>query len=177
MPHQIQSANPQSTWILVADGKQAQMYAHEKVEHVIALTGNATRGPSRVLTIREPVPVEGVQWKAGHVEQYQVGRNATGMVFGSASSARHISEPHIDARDEVKIHFARMLAEQLNALQSKKSFAQLVLVAPPKMLGEIKKHLNKNTLKCVIAELPKELTHCDGHGLAKHLQGAFSPSV
>ncbi len=169
--------NPQDTWILVADGKQAQMYAHEKVEHVMALTGNATRGPSKVVAIREPVPVEGAKWKAEHVKQYQIGRNATGMVFGSSGSARHMSEPHIDARDEVKIHFARMLAEQLNALQSKKSFARLVLIAPPKMLGEIKKHLSKPTLQSVIAELPKELTDCNGHTLAEHLQGVFQPSA
>lgn len=168
---------PHSLWILVADGKQAQMYAQEKVAHVIALTGNATRGPSRVMAIREPVLIQGMKWKAEKPEQYKIGRNATGMVFESSGSARHMAEPHADARTEVKQHFALALAEQLNAAKTKERFEQLVLIAPPKMLNEIKKHLSKGTLKSVIAELAKELTHCNAYELSGHLQGVLKPSV
>jgi protein required for attachment to host cells len=121
--------------------------------------------------------VAGMRWEAESTDQYQVGRNATGMVFGSAGSARHMAEPHVDAREEVKQHLAVVIARALDAAKTQKRFNRLVLVAPPKMLGEIKKHLSKAVLKAVVAELPKELTHYDGAELLEHLQDVLQPSA
>ena len=152
------------TWILVADARRAQVYIRERVERL----GLSSRGATHKL-----VAVAGMRWKAESVHEYEVGRNAIGMVFQSVGNARHMAEPHIDVREEVKLHFAKAIATNLNAAKEKKQFDCLVLVAPPKMLREIKDHLDKDVQKTVVAELPKELTHYNGDALYEHLHDIF----
>ena len=155
------------TWILVADGKQAQVYVRARVERQMP-------PPFEQNISHEPVPVMGMRWEAESVNQYQLGRDATGMVFSSSGSARHMAEPHIDAHEEVKHHFALTIAKALGEARAKKQFEHLVLVAPPKMLGDIRKHLDQHVLATVVAELPKELTHVDGETLLDHLQHLYA---
>lgn len=165
----VQIVKPLITWILVADAKQAQIYIRQKIEKLVPLAGNSRRNQFAEVIAREPVPVPGMKWEAESAEQYEVGRNATGMVFESVNSARSMSEPHMDVHEEIKDRFAKTIAEQLNHAKTEKSFDRLVLIAPAKMLGEIKKHLDEKVVKCVAAEMPKDLTHFDTQALANHL--------
>ncbi|MCK5168087.1 MAG: host attachment protein, partial [Rhodospirillaceae bacterium] len=48
-------------------------------------------------------------------------------------------------------------------------FDALVLVAPAKTLGELRKKLNPNVKGKVTAELDKDLTHLNLHDLGPHL--------
>jgi protein required for attachment to host cells len=63
----------------------------------------------------------------------------------------------------------RKIASQINIAYQNKSFERLALVAPPKLLGELKKQLDESVLKSVVAELPKDITHYQGRDLAVHL--------
>lgn len=166
----VQIVKPPVTWILVADGRKAEIYTRQKMEKHIPLAGNFRRNHFEEIITHGPVPVPGMKWQAESVDQYEIGRNATGMVFESASSARHMSEPHMDVHEEIKQHFAKTIAGQLNQAQAEKVFDKLVLIAPAKMLGEIKKHLDKRVLKSIAAEMPKDLTHYNGQTLAEHLE-------
>jgi len=167
----VRVAHPPVIWILVADSKQAQIYVRQQVEKRVPVNGNALRDPFSDITACEPVPVEGMRWTAESADQYEAGRNSVGMVFESAAGAgRHMNEPHIDIKDEVRNHFARSIAGHLERAREAKAFDRLVLIAPAKMLGEIKKQLNKNVLKMVVAEMPKDLTHYDGNSLTGYLE-------
>ena len=53
-----------------------------------------------------------------------------------------------------------------------KKFDRLVLVAPPKALGDLRAELPKHAQERVTHELPKDLVHLDGQGLAQHLTDA-----
>jgi len=75
-----------------------------------------------------------------------------------------------DAREEIKQHFIKMIAARLNEALSQKSFDKLVLVAPPKMLGELREFLAPAVKKRVAAEMPKDLTHYEGEELLQHLK-------
>src|SRR5689334_23195051 len=92
----VQIIKPPVTWILVADSRQAQVYTRQKVEKLVPLAGNSRRNQFEEVIAHAPVAVAGMKWEAESVDQYEVGRNATGMVFESASSARSMSEPHLD---------------------------------------------------------------------------------
>lgn len=164
-----QIVKPPVIWILVADSRQAQVYTRQKMEKLIPLAGSPRRNQFEETIARAPVPVAKMKWEAESADHYKAGRNATGMVFESFSSAQHMAEPHIDLHEEIRQNFARTITENLNQAWQKKSFDRLVLIAPAKMLGEIKKHLDERLLRMVIAELPKELTHCDSEALAEHL--------
>jgi protein required for attachment to host cells len=158
------------TWILVADARNAQVYTRQKVEKHIPLAGNARHEHFEEIISHEPLPVSGMKWKAEPASEYEKGRNA-GRVFESAGHTRHTGEPHMNVHDEIRIHFARTIAAELNHTREEKAYDRLVLIAPAKMLGEIKKYLNDKVLKRIVAEMPKDLTHYEGHALAAHLDG------
>jgi len=159
------------TWILVADSRKAQVYTRERVEKLIPLERRSRRNQFAEIIAHEPIPVSDMKWEAESASRYEVGRNATGMVFESASTARHMSEPHINVRDEIRGHFARTIADHLDRARGEKLFDRLVLVAPPKMMGELKKCLSAKVLKAIAAEMPKDLTHYEGDELVEHLGG------
>jgi|GEM_PF-936118 len=160
------------TWYLVADSRQGQVYTREKLEKIIPIAGGSKHDKFSEETSYELVAVPSLKWQAESTAEYEVGKNATGMVHESSGGARHMSEPHIDVRDEVREHFARALAKNLEHAAAEKSFDKLVLVAPAKMLGEIKKHLSDKLAKLVSEEIHKDLTHCTAKELTDNLAHA-----
>lgn len=58
-----------------------------------------------------------------------------------------------------KERFAHHLAERLYKLVQKRPHTKLILVAAPKVLGEMREALHKEVGACVIGELAKDLTH------------------
>ena len=146
------------TWYLIADSKFGQVYVRTNVEHIVPMAGGAKHDKYSEEILSELIAVPEMKWEAESVKQYQIGKNATGMVHESLGGAIHMSEPHIDVHDEVREHFAKLLAEKLAKAAEEKAFDHLVLVAPPKMLGELRKHLNEKVLKLINEEISKDLT-------------------
>ena len=58
-----------------------------------------------------------------------------------------------------KERFAVEIAEKLSLLALRDSFRKIVLVAPPLVLGELRKHFGKDIADRVAAEVPKTLTN------------------
>jgi protein required for attachment to host cells len=58
-----------------------------------------------------------------------------------------------------KDRFAHETAEMLKRWALRNDFEQLVVVAPPKTLGELRKHYHKEVEKRLAAEIPKDLTN------------------
>lgn len=170
MKHSGIIARPPVKWVLVADGRTAQIYMPKAVERRIPMAGGSHRHSEAAHEV-ELAPVLARPLAAESLESYQTGRNQTGMVFESFSPARHMGEPHLDARREIKRRFAGRIAHFLNMAKDGKAFDRLILVAPPEMLGEIESRLGKKIQRKVTARLPKELTHLNAQALNEHLQG------
>lgn len=64
-----------------------------------------------------------------------------------------------DWHELAKHRFAADLADQLYAEAHKGAFDRLVLVASPKVLGDLREALHKEVADKVIAEVPKTLTN------------------
>lgn len=160
-------------WVLVADGNQAQIYFPKLVEHRIPLAGNSRHHHMEEVRERVLTPVLAKPLSAESLKDYETGRNATGMVFESFSSARHMAEPHLDARKEVKQRFARHIADFMGKAKDGEAFDRLVLVAPPEMLGEISAALTDTIRRKVTAKVAKELTYCTETELTAHLRDYF----
>jgi protein required for attachment to host cells len=156
------------TWILVADSRQAQIYVRHKVEKWIPFPHNR-RNQFEEIIAHEPVAVPGMRWRAESIHEYDFGPDTTARVFESVGDARHMSEPHITVQEEIRQHLARSIAQSLYRAHMEKAFDRLVLIAPPKMLGEIKRQLDGKLVRMIVAEMPKDLTHYEGEELADHL--------
>jgi protein required for attachment to host cells len=68
-----------------------------------------------------------------------------------------------------KDRFAHEAAEMLKRLALRNGFDQLVVVAPPKTLGELRKHYHKEVEKRLAAEIPKDLTNLPVNEIEKVL--------
>lgn len=85
----------------------------------------------------------------------------------SGSSSSHTYSPHTDLHEGVKKSFAREMAGMVN--NSCVDFDGFVMIAPPAILGELRKHLSPIALDKLEHEVPKDLTKAKIADLEKYL--------
>ena len=136
-------------WYVIADGGRARFVERD------------VRGAFR--TISSFVSTE------LHDRSHDLGKDHLGRVKESATTARHAIEPRRDLHDAAKEDFVRTVAAELSAPHAQGQFDELVLVAPARVLGELKDSLSKPIAKVVVKELQKDLTKVPDHELAGHL--------
>lgn len=141
------------TWILVADGERARVLKNE--------------GPGKGI---EQALDRDFENPATHGFARDLKSDKPGRAFDTGSGARHAMAPHHDYHVFQKQVFAREMAKILDEAAAKKSFERLVLVAPPKTLGDLRAGLDEKTRKLVTGELHKDLTHLSIHELGLHLK-------
>lgn len=138
------------TWIVVADGARARILANEG-------------GGSGLALVRE------LEWPPARKPTRELGVEKPGRTFESADTARHAMEPRVDWQEFEKQRFAHRIARLLERAAGDRQFDELVLIAPPRMLGEFRNTLDKATRAHVSAEIPKDLTQLALHELPRHL--------
>jgi protein required for attachment to host cells len=88
----------------------------------------------------------------------------------AAGSASESGRPGRSAYEETDFHqlgedrFAAEAAEMLKQRALRNEFESLVIVAPPRTLGELRKHLHKEVERRIAGEIAKDLT---GHPVAE----------
>ncbi len=108
-----------------------------------------------------------------HARTSDLGLDRPARVKESASPARHAIEPRRDLHTAAKEDFIRIVAEEIEAGHGRGEFDKLVLVAPPRVLTELKKALSKPIAKMVASDLQKDLTKVPDHDLGAHLVTAL----
>jgi len=146
---------PQKTWVLIADGARARILDHAgpgaPLEPVLEEAGSKSRLPTRELGSDKP------------------GRTQESIGDGN----RHAMAPRVDWHAFEKHLFAKEVAKILDQGAQDNAFDRLVLVAPPKTLGELRSLLGKATQARVSAEINKDLTGVPLHDLPVHLDLAL----
>jgi protein required for attachment to host cells len=83
--------------------------------------------------------------------------DAPGRSFSSVGHGRSAySEVDFHALEESR--FAAEAADLLRKRALSNDFERLIVIAPPKTLGELRKHYHKEVANRVAAEIPKDLT-------------------
>ncbi len=142
---------PTRTWILIADGARGKVLLHE--------------GPGRGLRA-----LEGLDFSEDVPPTRDIDADRPGRSFDSHGEGRHAMEPPSDPHRQRKEAFARRLAEVLVQGCRRNDFDQLVVVAPPSALGDLRNALAPEVKARVKAELPKDLTRTDMTELPRHLE-------
>jgi protein required for attachment to host cells len=141
---------PIVTWVLVADGTQAEVFEHG--------------GPGKGL-----IPVAGLHFeqeplRAREINSDRPGRFAGGGV-GSRSSVDEANP--VQMREE---RFVKSLADKLETMRREGRFDRLIIAAAPSALGDLRPALSDGVKETVIAELPKDLTNVPKPQLARHFE-------
>jgi protein required for attachment to host cells len=129
------------TWVVVADSGQAHLFAADEDEtHLI------------------PLEVPGVPAAEPPHHARDLTSDRPGRSFSSAGGGvRHAIEPHHDYRKQEKHNFVAALAQSLDLAFQAKKYDRLVLVVPPRTLGELR-HLLSAPVQAGMEVVAKDLT-------------------
>lgn len=155
-------------WFLVVDTTGAQVYARNVVKTRIPMRGNKHHYKKTVE--QDLVPVAGMAWKLGSAEDSQIGNNFLERVFENVNTVPDMNTIYAYIQENRNTRFIHTIVSQLEISHRQKSFDRLVLIAPSRLLDELKKQLDENLLCVVVAELQKELTKYKGREQAEKLK-------
>jgi protein required for attachment to host cells len=142
MSHTESVKIPNAALVLVSDGRRARFLRNHgtplQPELVLESTLDSDNPPTR-----------------------EQGTDRPGRYLGPDGHGRSALE-ETDWHQQAEERFAAQVANLLYHMEHANKFDDLVLVASPKMLGDLRARLHPEVAECVIAEIPKDLT---GHPL------------
>lgn len=130
---------PHDSFVLVADGRKSLFFRNE---------GDGDF-PNLAMERKE------VKENPDHHEQASDTAGQASSPVGGASGTMGETDFHVLEEQRFAADTAAMLKER--ALRNE--YEALVVVAPPKTLGELRKHYHKEVEKRLVAEIPKDLTN------------------
>jgi protein required for attachment to host cells len=139
-----------NTWIVVADATRAKFYRQ--------------RRPGAALD--QPLDHDFV---GSHTKPSAVGDDRPGRVHERRGNVRHAMEPGTDRKRINLREFAVDLAAELTRAVDANELDHIVLVAPSRMLGELREALDSRVAERVIGEVCKDLSKLKDHELPAHL--------
>ena len=138
VPHVMPPIIPHNSLILVGDGQKALFLRNRGTAQRINLV------VERILEQKNPATRE-------------QGTDRPGRSLASVGVARSAME-EADWHHIAKERFADEIAEALYRYAHANLFEKLVIIAPPKILGKLRKAFHPEVIVCIAAEIPKELT-------------------
>ncbi|MBS0271250.1 MAG: host attachment protein [Proteobacteria bacterium] len=140
---------PKKTWILVADGARARIFIknHKSLNNVM-----------------------GQDFVGENLKDSEAGTDKPGRGYESSNPTRHAYQPRTDWHQYHKELFAKELCEIIEKANEGAEFDELIIISPPKTLGDIREHLGKQALAKVTAEITKDITKLSEHQLMHYLE-------
>ncbi len=127
-----------TTWVVVADSSRGRIYAQDR-------HGGALR---EMFDLVHP---------GARLQREELTSDRPGRHTGAFGQGSHV----FDARTEAKEHeaevFAREIATRLEAGRTGGQFEELVLMAPPELLGTLRERLGDALRRLVVREISKDL--------------------
>lgn len=137
------------TLIVVADGSKGMFYLNEGIKKGVNLLEEYSQEVhyNRDIYVDKP-----------------------GRTFESADGTRHALVPRADFHQQEKLNFAKHLSSKVNTKVENQEVDRVIIVAPPKILHELRENLNCAAKKNLVGELNKDLTKIKPEELPKHLK-------
>lgn len=128
------------TWFLVMDSKNASIYTKNKSDYSLLTT---------------------LEFTPRKTHRNDNTRNSLPRSFESSGTIKHIIEPHTDEHTKEQMEFIDSVNELLKSKLQDSHCKAMVLIAPPKMLGLLRKNLDKHIKEIIKHEINKEITNLD----------------
>ena len=140
-----------TTWIVAADESRARVLQVARPE-------------------RKLEEIESMLNPEGRLQDREMQSDAEPRFSGRAGGGPASDRETQGAVEHAVKVFAREVGRYLEKARTDHRFDELVLVAPPKFLGALRKELDKEVAKLVVQELPKDLSTFN----ARDLEAYFS---
>ncbi len=142
---------PWKGWVLVCDGAKALLFQNDGDAELINL-----KALDAVIEHEPPTR--------------DLGTDRPGRVYQSHSTARSATE-ETDWHAKAEEAFLARLAERLDKGVREHAVTSVVLVAPPRALGVLRRHLTPALQGAVTAEVAKDLVRMPTSEIERHLAG------
>jgi protein required for attachment to host cells len=140
-----------TTWVIVADASRARIFE----------ASNTERALHEIETFMHP---------EGRAQNRELKTDGAGRYFSRAGAQAHTGGPSVDpAQHEMEL-FAKRLGEYLDKACGENRFEALYVVAPPKLLGLLRKNLSKTTSQLISETIPKDISWFDERELEHYLK-------
>jgi protein required for attachment to host cells len=136
---------PHNSFVVVADGKKMLFFRNE---------GDSEFPKLEVERKRETADLPDREQKTSDA----------GRTFDASGGPGRSAYEEVDFHQLEEDRFAAETAEMLKKRALRNEFEQLIIVAPPRTLGELRKHYHKEVEKRLAGEVAKDLT---GHPVAE----------
>ena len=125
--------------VLVADGQRFRLFRNDGDFRAPTLTLEVAKDQPRIPTTAE------------------LGTDEPGRSF-SSTGPRRSAMGQTDFQQQEKDSFAVETAERLRKRALSGDFEELIVVAPPRTLAQLRRHYDKSVASRVVAEIDKDLT-------------------
>ncbi len=149
-------ARPLTLRIVIADGEHVR-FVQPDVDNVLRTIGSLDSA-------------------SAHLRSRDIGTDRPGRSFESSGGAHHAVGPRHDLHELEKQRFVHLIGEQISAASERGEFDELLLVAPPRALSELREALNAATQVKLVGTLEKDLVKTPDHELWPHLREWISPA-
>lgn len=140
-------------WILVTDACRARIF----VDHGIR---------------NDLEEIEGFANPHGREHIRKRVADRAGLKPAGPNGVRSGASQEVDPKEAEALVFARFLADTLKKRHNEKAFKELVIVAPPHVLGNLRSAMDSALSKCVVASFDKDFISLDRHELSKRIHTA-----
>jgi protein required for attachment to host cells len=139
--------------VVVADAVQAQLYTRD----------HNTAPLQNVKTLQHP---------EGRAKERELTSDVSGDTFDSHGFGRHSIEADYSVKQHELQLFAREIAATIEQMRTAGAFIELMLVAPPKLLGALRDQLSSSARQALRIEIPNRLTDATPEAVAQALREA-----
>ncbi len=129
-------------WVLVADASRARYFETDSPMGELRETADMVHPESRL-------------------HERAIRTDKQGRAFDSSGSGRHALDERESIREQAATTFAIEIADYLDKARTEHAFDRLIVVAPPKFLGELRERLDDNVRDLISLELDKDLAHIE----------------
>jgi protein required for attachment to host cells len=149
-------ARPLTLRIAIADGEHAR-FVQPDADNVLRTIGS-------------------LDSTSAHLRSRDIGSDRPGRSFESGTSAHHGVGQRHDLHTMEMEKFVRLVGDQLNAASARDEFDDLLIVAPPRALHELREALDAATQAKLVGTLEKDLVKTPDHELWPHVREWVSPA-
>lgn len=126
------------TWIVIADGARARVITKKE-------GGNGFE------------EVENFDLIGDNRPSHEISSDRPGRSYESVGSSRHAIEPATDPHREEKRKFAHRLSDYLDDRRASDAFDQLIVIAAPRTLGDLREAISAPVRNLVVEEIDKDI--------------------
>lgn len=121
-------------------------------------------------TSRSPLTeIDTLNHEEGRLHDRDLTTDLPGKAGGNNGSAGHSYTASTDPKKHEQSEFARSISEYIENARKTNQISNIILVAAPVMLGELRSHLSDGTKKQIVLEVAKNFTDFRPEDIRSHL--------